>query len=240
MYEKTIAACLRHQNSQWEIGDALLEECEADVGQLVDALAEQGLEYTPRYLRIMRDVARIYEPDTRAAHISWSVYREYLTHSEVLTKWIANHPGESMTVAKAKEHVSWLIHGDGDPAPEAPEGPAEPVEYLPPSSKLSPAPQEPQEPQELAAAPAQARALLAFAVLQRRAGDAFEESWSVATDLIEYIKNNEADIPEDWKAGVTKLAEDTRDKLSELLRFTRPKSSKRAGTIIHLQQPARM
>jgi hypothetical protein len=232
MYEKTVAACAQHESSQWNIGDALLEECEPDsFNNLVAVLAERGLEYSPRYLRIMREVAHIFPPDVRTTSVAWSVYREYLTHSEVLIKWIVNHPGETMTVAKAKEHVSWLIHGDGDLAPEAPAAaPAEveDIQYVPDAVEPATSPRAP------------SRDTMAFDILKRRAEDALEETWSVATDLIEHIKNHEDDLSENWKAAITKLAEDSRDKLSELLRFTRPKSGKKIPAFTVVSSEARI
>jgi hypothetical protein len=117
MYEQTVEACLRHESSQWEIGDALLKECgppgenganNGSTAKLKEALEEldrNGLCYSLSTLRHMRDMSHAW-PVPRGTRVSWSVYREFTPYPKLLKERLKNNPDLLMTVAEANKIVT--------------------------------------------------------------------------------------------------------------------------------------
>jgi hypothetical protein len=74
-FPKTVRAAKANDLSQWALGDALLKEAtDADTGPrglnaVVTELADNGVEYTNRYLRLLRQTAETFSADRRHSGI---------------------------------------------------------------------------------------------------------------------------------------------------------------------------
>lgn len=78
---KTLAAVMRHDSDQWEIGDALREECYPN-GQLTyeeaaEELAHKGYgHYSGQYLGKLARTAIAFPKRSRRDHLSWAIHNE--------------------------------------------------------------------------------------------------------------------------------------------------------------------
>lgn len=114
-FPKTLAAARNAEKSQWNIGDAILEECgppgedNSNNGswQKIEAASKalhlEGLEYAANSLRIYRDVCYSFPLARRLASVSFSVHVE-AGSPEMLNKIIAElEHGERLTLALSRE-----------------------------------------------------------------------------------------------------------------------------------------
>lgn len=146
-WPKSTRAVRKQEASNWEIGDALIEECGSpgegranndSLTRIKDfttfLFSDYGIERSVNTLREVRDICHVFPHAARAACVSWSVYRIFRGNPDLLLEWINKYPSEGMTAKAAREMI---IDYDNSLTPE-PEEEEEPVE------------DEPQEDEELA------------------------------------------------------------------------------------------
>jgi len=229
MYEKTIEACLRREASQWEIGDALIEECGkpskkgdnddsyAKIKAVAKELESKGIDYSFNTLRVMRETSFAWANDTRLS-FSWSVHRLFNEHQKVLRDWCKKYPEETMTVAtaqnllkerqearekreqKAAEKAAETDNEDATTVDDTSGEVVEDTQFVPDETTVEPVPEKIKE-------------VVTFS-------ETGEELWAATNDLSIYLKDHDLNGEAD---AVIKMAEDIRDKLNELLSLVRPK-----------------
>ena len=112
-FPKTLQAAQRAEHDQWSLGDALLAECGApgddstnngSFRKLKAAQAEleaHGIEYAEITLRIYRDAAHNFPPDTRISGVSHRVHIECRSPAmlnAVLAAWKLEKPGQPLAL----------------------------------------------------------------------------------------------------------------------------------------------
>jgi hypothetical protein len=115
LWPKSTKAVRSQEKSNWDIGNALIEECgpPSENGVNNDSLANikqfceflfsaYGIERTVSTLREVRDVCYVFQGAGQPAPVSWTIYCIFRGNPDLLLNWIAEHPEEGMSKKDAK------------------------------------------------------------------------------------------------------------------------------------------
>jgi hypothetical protein len=119
-WPKSTKAARKQEASNWELGDALSEECPPSengvnnnsLGKIKDftdfLYSSYGIIRAPATLRELRDICLVFpaEGAVRTAPLDWSIYKVFRGCPDLLGDWIKNHADETMTVKAAQELVA--------------------------------------------------------------------------------------------------------------------------------------
>jgi len=110
---------VQNENQQWEIGDALIEDCgppsthgvndnsRAIIYQIVEELADNGVERTAEHLSRLRQAAYNFPKDRRIPGFSWSVH--YVAGSPTMLAEIIRMAGKRKLTKQFATELKELI-----------------------------------------------------------------------------------------------------------------------------------
>lgn len=131
-FPKSLEAAKASNNSQWPLGDALIEECSTPgpngvrdesrekLVRCAKELENNGIDFTAEYIRQIRRTAANFTPGTRIPGVPFTVHR-YMGNPERLQaflKW-AEEKGKIISVKNATEFLRTLAENKSPAEPKS-------------------------------------------------------------------------------------------------------------------------